>query len=97
MITHVVLLKWKDGVDRGAVETAKAEIRALKGQIPGLLDVTAGDNFSSRSQGYDFGAVMRFADRASLDAYGPHPLHQRVVTDRLRPILADILVVDYEA
>ncbi len=96
MITHVVLLKWKGGVDRKAIETARTELRALTGKIPGLLDVSAGDNCSSRSQGYQFAAVMRFPDRAALDAYGPHPAHQRIVQEILKPIMTDILVVDYE-
>ena len=39
---------------------------------------------------------MRFTDRAALQEYGPHPEHQRVVQNFIKPIAADILALDYE-
>ena len=51
------------------------EIRAFQGQIPGLMDVSVGENVSPRGQGYTFAGVMRFRDRAACDAYSSHPLH----------------------
>ncbi|MCX6128184.1 MAG: Dabb family protein, partial [Proteobacteria bacterium] len=46
--------------------------------------------------GYEYGLVIRFADRPSLDSYQVHPEHQRIVKDLIKPALADILAVDYE-
>ncbi len=97
MVTHVVLFKWKEGTDPKAIAQVKQELQALRGKIPGIVDVRLGDNFSARAQGFHFGVVMRFTDRASLDAYGPHPAHQRVVQEVLTPIMADVLAVDYES
>ena len=45
---------------------------------------------SSRAQ------VLRFRDRAALDACFPHPDHQRVVQKLINPIRADAVVVDFE-
>lgn len=56
------------------------EIRKLQGQIPGLLETWVGKNFSPRGHGYELGGVMKFADRAALDAYGPHPVHQQLLS-----------------
>ncbi len=39
---------------------------------------------------------MRFTDRAALEAYYPHPEHQRVVQNFVNPIRADTLILDYE-
>jgi hypothetical protein len=33
---------------------------------------------------------------AALQAYGPHPEHQRVVQNFINPIRADVLALDYE-
>lgn len=97
MVTHVVLFKWKEGADPKAIARAKQELRALEGKVSGIADLSLGDNFSARAQGFHLVLVVRFGDRASLDAYGPHPAHQRVVQEVLKPIMADILVADYES
>ena len=39
-----------------------AEIRGLQEQIPGPLETWIGVNMSPRSQGYELGGVMKFAD-----------------------------------
>ena len=97
MITHIVLFRWTEAASREAIERALTELRGLKGKIAGILEMSDGANFSDRSKGFTHGLVMRFTDRAALDAYFPHPEHQRVVQKFLTPIRADILVVDYEA
>jgi hypothetical protein len=68
----------------------------LKGKIAGIIDLSCGANFSARAKGYTHGLVMRFTDRAALEAYYPHPDHQRVVQNLINPIRADTLVLDYE-
>jgi len=74
---------------------ALAEIRGLQGQIPGLLETWVGVNVSPRSRGYELGGVMKFADRSALDAYGAHPVHQKLL-QWLMPLI-DPLEVDFEA
>jgi hypothetical protein len=96
MIEHIVLFKWNEGVSAEAIATAVEGLLALKGKIPGIVDITCGHNFSDRAQGYDTGLVVRFEDRAALEAYIPHPEHQHVVQNLLSPIRADVLAVDYE-
>jgi hypothetical protein len=71
-----------------------AEIRKLQGQIPGLLETFVGRSFSPRSEGYELGGAMKFADKASLYAYGPHPVHQQLVSwlmPLIEPIEVDFL------
>ena len=73
-----------------------AELRGLKGKIAGVVDLSCGANFSDRGKGYTHGLVVRFMDRAALEAYGPYPEPQRVVQNFINPIRADILALDYE-
>jgi len=96
MIEHILLLRWKDDASQEAIDNAMAELRALKDKIPGIVDMSSGLNFSERSKGYTHGIVMRFTNRAALDAYYPHPEHQRVVQKLINPIRSDAVIVDYE-
>ncbi|MDG6938216.1 MAG: Dabb family protein [Nitrososphaerota archaeon] len=50
-------------------QKAADEIRALQGQIPGLLETSYNANISPRSQGFTHGGVMKFRDQAALEAY----------------------------
>jgi hypothetical protein len=96
MIEHIILFRWQEGVSQEAINTALTELEKLKGIIPGIVDVSSGANFSERSKGYTHGLVERFTDRAALDAFYPHPEHQRVVQKLINPIRADSLAFDYE-
>jgi len=96
MVEHILLLRWTVEASQEEIETALAELRGLKGKIAGIIDLSCGANFSARAKGYTHGLVMRFTDRAALEAYYPHPDHQRVVQNLINPIRADTLVLDYE-
>jgi hypothetical protein len=95
MVLHVVLFKWKDGVDPGAVEAVRQAVLGLQARIPGIQGVTWGGNTSPEglSRGYDVGFVMTFADAAARDAYLPHPEHE-AVHPLIDAIVADVLVFD---
>ena len=95
MCIHVFAFRWKTGVTEEQKEKVAVEIRKLQGQIPGLLETYVGKNFSTKGQGYEFGVVMKFVDRAALDAYGPHPVHQQLL-DWLVPLI-EPLEVDFVA
>lgn len=96
MVEHIVLFRWTGEASREAIDRALAELRGLKGKIAGVVDVSCGANFSERAKDYTHGLVVRLADGAALEAYYPHPEHQRVLHDFVNPIRADILALDYE-
>jgi len=94
MVVHTFAFRWKADVREGQKMRAVAEIRNLQGQIPGLLETWVGVNISPRSQGYELGGVMKFADRATLNAYEGHPVHQDLL-QWLMPLI-DPIEVDFE-
>ena len=96
MIEHLVLIQWKAEAAPEAITQAINGLRALRSQISGILDLTCGENFNPRAQGYTHALVARFEDRAALDAYNPHPAHQKVVQEMMKPIAAEVLVLDFE-
>ena len=96
MVEHVVLFKLKPGATEPEKTAAIAALKGLRDQIPGIVDLTCGRNFSERSQGHEIGLVVRFQDRAALEAYIPHPAHRGVVEKHIHPIREAVIVVDYE-
>ena len=96
MVEHIVLFRWTKEASQEAVDNALAELRGLQGKIPGIVDISSGVNFTDRAKGYTHVLIMHFADRAALEAFGPHPEHQRVVHNFVSPIRAESLVFDHE-
>lgn len=96
MIEHIVLFRFKPSAIPEQRKRALAELRTLTALVPSVLALTAGENFSDRSRGFDAGLVVRFQDRAGLDAYQVHPEHQRVVQEWIRPNVEEVLALDYE-
>ena len=94
MIIHTFAFRWKPNVTVDQKAHVITEIRALQGQIPGLLETLVGTNISPRSQGYELGGVMKFADRSTFDTYNDHPVHQKLLS-WLMPLI-DPLEVDFE-
>src|SRR5262249_21919757 len=96
MVEHVVLFKLKpEATDDQRAEMCRA-LGELGGHVPGILDISCGVNFSNRNQGFDVGLTVKFVDRAALDGYLPHPAHRGAVETYVRPIMEDVIVVDYE-
>jgi len=96
MIVHAFLFQWKPQATEQDKHRAAEGIRALQGQIPGLMETSYNANISPRSQGFTHGGVMKFRDQASLEAYFVHPVHQKLV-EWLMPLLALAAELDYEA
>ena len=78
MIVHIALFKWKPDVPNELVSRLMGNIKNLKGQIPSLVDIMSGENFSKYNEGFTHAVVAIFKDREGLDAYRVHPLHKPV-------------------
>ena len=95
MIVHTFAFRWNPGVPDAQKTKAMETIRGFQGQIPGLLSTHVGSNFSPRSQGYALGGTMFFPDRAALEAYTAHPLHQELL-GWLMPLIEPV-EIDFES
>ena len=97
MVEHIVLLKLKSDVTSEQVDALPDALMQMKDEIPGIESITAGTNNSpeGKSQDYSFGFIVRFTDEAARDAYLPHPFHQKVAGEQIRPLVEDVLVFDY--
>jgi hypothetical protein len=94
VIVHVLLIKPRDGsTDEERAELVGAAERL--GSVPDVRNFSFGRDFSGRSRGYEYAAVMYFDARDALQAYADDAMHREIVAvfERLG---AERLVVDYE-
>ena len=94
-VHHLVLLDLDGGLsDAQAAELFERSAGLLK-QIPGVMDVKSGKNFTSRAPNVTHGLIVTMKDKDTLAGYGPHPKHVEV-QGMLKPHLKNISVVDFE-
>jgi hypothetical protein len=74
-----VLFKWKEDASPTAIAKTIEALQGLKGKIPGIVDLSCGENFSDRAKGFQHGLVVRFNSRDELAAYMPHPVHHLMI------------------
>ncbi len=94
MIDHLVFIAVKEDASPEDVEDLISSIRGLRDTVPGVVDLTVGENFSERSGGYTHGLFVRFETREDLQRYMKHPDHLAVVEKLDR--LTTRIVADYE-
>lgn len=96
MIIHTALFKWKPEVAPETIDKLIGDIRALKNQIPQIVDIYAGENFSKWAKEYTHAVVVIFKNKKDLDAYRSHPAH-KPVADACDAYEADSIGFDFES
>ena len=96
MVKHIILWKLKDEVaDKTAVKRGiKEGLEGLKGQIPGLTDITVR---IEGLEGSNADAMLdtTFENEAALKGYAVHPAHVAVANAKVRPFTQTRLCLDY--
>ena len=96
MFRHVVLLRWipdATAEQRAAVESGLAELPSL---IPELRSYIFGADARVSEGNFDLAVVADFDDFDGYLVYRDHPDHVAVLTERIRPILAELAAVQHE-
>ena len=96
MLDHIVLLKFKEDTTEEAIKDLENGLLNLHKDIPEIISLTTGENFSDRGQGFQRGLVVRLKNKADLEVYSKHPSHQELVTTKIKPAISDIIAIDYE-
>ena len=96
MVKHVILWKLKDEVvDKAAVRRGiKDGLEGLKGQIPGLIDITVRIEGLASSNA-DAMLDATFENESALKGYATHPAHVAVADSKVRPFTQTRLCLDY--
>lgn len=96
MIEHIVLFKFSDETTEAQKEEGARRLRELKDNLPGILDIQAGQNYSDRGKGYSMALTTRFRSKADHEFYTPSPEHQACVSYLKEVGLIDSLAIDFE-
>ena len=96
MVKHIILWKLKDEVaDKTAVKRGiKEGLEGLKGQIPGLTDITVRIE-GLESSNADAMLDTTFENEAALKGYAVHPAHVAVANAKVRSFTQTRLCLDY--
>ena len=99
MVKHIVAWRLKDsalGNDKATnARLVRDKLQALRGQIPGLLHIDVGLDFSATENSSDVVLLAEFATRQDLAAYQSHPAHKAVGTF-VREVVSERRLVDCE-
>jgi hypothetical protein len=76
-VVHVVLLSFKADASADAIAACLRELRGLAA-MPGVLQLSCGQNFTSRGREFTHALTVHLADKAALDAYAVHPGSSRL-------------------
>ena len=71
MVEHLVWFKLKEGVSDEDKSAMLQALRALKTQVPNILHLACGEDFSGRSKGFQIGLVVRFPNRPGAGRIWP--------------------------
>lgn len=99
MIKHVILWKLRDDLSEEEKETAKQGIKtsleALKGKVPGLLEIQVNINGLETST-VDVMLDSTLESVEALKGYAVHPDHVAAANTYVRPFTAVRSCLDYE-
>jgi hypothetical protein len=95
MFRHVVMFRWKDDADPDQIGAALDGLLALPDLIPGVRSFTVGADAGLGPANHDVVVVVEFDDQAAYETYAEHPAHVALVTDHLRPLIADRAAVQH--
>jgi len=93
-VNHLVWFKFNAGVADLRIAEHLRALASLKEAVPGVIELSVGENFTDRADGHTHGLTVTLADKEALGAYAAHPEHLAVV-EKLRPD-AQWMAMDYE-
>ena len=100
MVKHIILWKLREDLSEAEKESIKQEIKAglegLKGQVPGLLDITV--NISGRLESSNCDLMLDSTPESpeALKGYAVHPAHVAVANGKVRPYTCQRTCLDFE-
>ena len=98
MVKHVILWTLKEMSDTEKKEVKaeiKATLEALKGKIPGLIDIKVNTE-GLPSSTVDLMLDSSFESAEALKGYSVHPDHVAAANTKVRPYTASRACLDYE-
>lgn len=96
MFRHVVVLRWVAGVTPEQRAALESRLAALPGRIPEIRSYKFGNDALMNEGNFDLAIVADFDNVNDYLVYRDHPDHVAVITECIRPILAERAAVQHE-
>ncbi len=95
MINHIVLMKFKPGVNGSDISDLEKHMDDLPNNIAEIHSYEFGRDVVRSERSYDFGLIALFANTEALSRYQVHPDHL-VVLEKVKNMCNHIITVDFE-
>lgn len=96
MFRHVVMMRFTPESTPAQFAAMQARLSQLPGQIPEIRSYVMGEDARVNDGNYDLVIVADFDDVDAYLVYRDHPVHQAVINESIRPILADRVAVQHQ-
>lgn len=93
MLTHVVCFKYRGEVPEAARAAHRQQLASLA-TLDGVVALTVGADVVHSARSFDTALVVKFRDRAALDAYAQDPRHVPIAQHGAS-LAAQIVAVDF--
>lgn len=95
MIHHLVWFKLRDDISSDDKEFLKEQLTGLVKDIPQIVELACGEDFSGRSRGFGWGLAVQFNTREDGQIYDQHPVHQAFI-GRCKHLWSEVMALDFE-
>ena len=96
VVRHVVLFRWKPEADAASKGRVAEGLSELPSAIPEIRHYAFGPDAGLAEGNFDFAVVADFDDVDGYRLYAAHPAHTALIAERIRPLIADRVAVQYE-
>ncbi|HUL71159.1 MAG TPA: Dabb family protein [Gemmatimonadales bacterium] len=96
MILHVILFRFKPGIDAATIQRTGEALLAMKAGIPEVRRITWGPNLAPGASEWPYVLTVTVDDMAAVQRYLDHPVHVETIANHVAPIRDGRLAIDIE-
>ena len=96
MILHVILFRFKPGIDAATIKRTGEALLAMKAGIPEVRRITWGPNLAPGASEWPYVLTVTVEDMAAVQRYLDHPVHVETIAKHVAPFREGRLAIDIE-
>jgi hypothetical protein len=96
MIRHIVVFRFKNGVDDRVKEKLIDEYNSFPAKFPSMHNFSFGKNISERDNTFEYGFCVEFENEGALKSYLSSKEHEEHVVERFRPVIESRAIFSYK-
>jgi len=96
VVRHLVLFRFNPETKDTDKQALRDGLSRLRTAISEIGRYEFGDDLELLDSNFDFAIMAEFANSTDFKTYAAHPRHVQLVTELVRPIIAERVAVQYE-